>query len=355
MINAFESVVEQFLEREMFSGVILLARDGQPLYQRACGQASRMTATANRMETRFGTASLTKMFTAAAVVKQIEAGAYDWETSVTGFLGLGESAISPEVTVRQLLTHTSGISDYTDEEDPMGFENLWKAIGPCAVKRPGQLLPFFMDEAPHQPPGAGFEYSNAGYILLGLMLEKASGMPFDEVIRRQVFQKAGMNYTDFIPMTRVAQDLAEGYMPVRDGENRLLGWERNIYSIPAYGLPDGGAFSTAWDLVHFMRALRSGRLFGEAMTQTVLRPQVQVDRNWQYGCGLWFDVEEGRILRYGHTGEDPGVSARVYHYPLFNLDLVILGNQSYCAGDLDWQLHHLIMEEAARLADQSAS
>lgn len=349
MIDAFDPVIDQFLERELFSGVVLLARDGAPLYQRACGQANRMAGTPNRMETRFATASLTKMFTAAATVQMIEKGAYHWDTPVVPYLELGEVAVPPSVTVLQLLTHTSGIADYTDEEDPMGFENLWKAIGPCAVKTPGQLLPFFMDEAPHQAPGVGFEYSNAGYILLGLMLEKASGLTFDEVIRRQVFQRAGMNYSDFIPLTRVAADLAEGYMPIRDGENLLLGWERNIYSVPAWGLPDGGAFSTAWDLVHFMRSLRSGGLLGPRMTEAMLKPLVPVDRTWHYGCGLWFDVEEGRVIRYGHTGEDPGVSGRVYHYPLFNLDLVILGNQSYCAGDLDWQLHHLILEEAARL------
>lgn len=351
MINAFEEMVSRFTEKELFSGVVLLARDGYPLYQKACGEANRLCGTANRMETRFATASVTKMFTAVAVVQMIEAGKLGWETAVVEYLGLESSAIHRGVTVRHLLTHTSGIADYMNDEDPSGFENLWKVIGPSAVDSPGKLLPFFMDLGPIQLPGVAFDYNNAGYILLGLMLEKAAGLPYDEVIRRQVFSKAGMNHSDFIPLTQVATNLAEGYVPIRDGENLLMGWERNIYSLPAYGLPDGGAYCTAWDLVHFLRALRSGTLLTPDFTEHILKPQVPVDKSWQYGYGIWFDIQEGTLLRYGHTGEDPGVSARAYHYPIFNLDLVILGNQSYCAGDLDWQFHQIIMEEAAKMAE----
>lgn len=351
MIDAFDRMMDTFLEKELFSGVVLLARDGHPLYQKACGQANRMCGTPNRMETRFATASLTKMFTAVAVIQMIEAGKVNWETSVVEYLGLQNGAIPTTVTVEHLLTHTSGIADYIDEEDPMGFENLWKMLSPNSVDSPQKLLPFFMDEDPLQAPGIGFEYNNAGYILLGMVLEKAMGLSYDEVIRRGIFQRAGMNHSDFIPLTRVAGDLAEGYIPVRDGENFLICWERNIYSLPAHGLPDGGAYSTAWDLVHFLRGLRKGSLLSGPYTERVLTPQVTVDRNWKYGYGLWFDEEEGALVRYGHTGEDPGVSARAYHYPLFNLDLVILGNQSYCAGDLDWQFHQIIMEEAARTAE----
>lgn len=352
MIQAFDQMMESFLERELFSGVVLLARDGHPLYQKSCGEASRMYGVPNRMETRFATASITKMFTAVAVLQMIEAERLNWRTPVVPYLDLQNTTIPESVTVSQLLTHTSGISDYTDDEDPLEFENLWKTIGPCSVDSPSKLLPFFMDKEPERAPGTGFDYNNAGYILLGLMLEKAAGIPYDEVIRRHVFRKAGMNHSDFIPLTHVASDLAEGYIPVRDAGNCPIGWERNIYSLPAYGLPDGGAYCTAWDLVHFMGALRSGRLLNEQFTERILTPQVMVDKKWKYGYGIWFDIEEGTLIRYGHTGEDPGVSARVYHYPLFNMDLVILGNQSYCAGDLDWQFHQIIMAEAAQAADR---
>ncbi len=350
MIDAFDRMTELFLEKELFSGVVLLARDGKPVYQKACGPANRMGHTKNTMETRFATASVTKMFTAVAIVQLIMEGKLRWDSSVVDYLDLGEVAIPRSVTVMQLLTHTSGIADYTDDDDPMGFENLWRAIGPCAVDTPAKLLPFFMDEAPIQAPGVGFDYSNAGYILLGLILERASGLSYDEVIRRRVFKKSEMHHSDFISLAQVTDHLAEGYIPIRNGDNVLVGWERNIFSVPAYGLPDGGAYSTAGDLICFMRALRSGVLLDKRYTDLILKPVIQVDKNWKYGCGIWFDVESDRIIRYGHTGEDPGISARVYYYPIFNMDLVILGNQSYCAGDLDWQFHHILMEEAIALA-----
>lgn len=352
MIEGFDHMVTLFQEKQLFSGVVLLAREGQTLYQRACGPANRMWDAPNHPDTRFATASVTKMFTAAAVVRLIQEGKLRWDTSAVKLLGLEDSAIPGTVTTAHLLTHTSGIADYLTEENPLGLENLWKGIGPSAADSLMKLLPFFMDEGPVQPPGAGFDYNNAGYILLGLMLEKTAGMPFDRVIGELIFKPAGMTHSDFNSLTEVTGDIAEGYIPIRDGDNQLIGWERNIYSVPARGLPDGGACCTAGDLVRFMTALRKGELLDAAHTAALLTPRVAVDKNWQYGYGLWFDVEGGRILRYGHTGEAPGVSARVYHYPPFNLDLVILGNQSYCAGDLDWQLHHLILEEALREADR---
>lgn len=354
MIDAFDRMTEIFLEKELFSGVIMLARDGEPIYQRACGAANRMGGAINKLDTGFATASITKMFTAVAVVQLIAEGKLRWDTSAVDYLDLGEVAIPRSVTVMHLLTHTSGIADYTDDDAPVGFENLWKAIGPCAVDTPAKLLPFFMDQAPVQAPGVGFDYSNAGYILLGLMIEKASGLSYDEAVRRRIFLKAGMNNSDFISLSKVVDNLAEGYIPVRDGDNTLVGWERNIFSVPAYGLPDGGAYSTAGDLIRFMRALRRGELLNGCYTEQVLSPIVQVDKNWKYGCGIWFDVESGRVIRYGHTGEAPGISARVYYYPIFDLDLVILGNQSYCAGDLDWQFHHILMDEAITLADNNS-
>jgi len=346
MVEAFNNVLKTFQERDLFSGVVLLARDGHPIYQKACGYANRVFNVANRIETRFATASVTKMFTAAAVMNLIDNGDVQLNTPVTRYLGLEECQISKQITVEHLLTHMSGIADYFDDGDPNGFENLWLSIGSSTVDRPSRLLPLFMDERQITSPGESFDYNGAGYILLGLIIEKASGLHYEDYIRKYIFRRAGMNHSDFIPMNRVVLDVAEGYIPLRDGNHSLLGWKRNIYSVPAYGLPDGGAYCTAWDLVHFLRALRDGRLLSRTTQEAMCSPVIPVSRSGRYGYGVWCEMDDERIIRYGHTGEDPGVSARAYHYPIFNLDLVILGNQSYCAGELDSQMHRILIEQA---------
>ena len=155
MIDAFDRMLDTFLEKELFSGVVLISRDGQPLYEKACGMANRMGNIPNTMETRFATASLTKMFTATAVVQMIADGKLRWDTRAVEFLDLGEVAIPNSVTVIQLLTHTSGIADYSNDEELLSLENIWKVIGTSAVDGPRKLLPFFMDEAPRPASGCG--------------------------------------------------------------------------------------------------------------------------------------------------------------------------------------------------------
>ncbi len=163
-----------------------------------------------------------------------------------------------------MLTHTSGIADYYDEEDPEGFEMLWRDV-PCnAIDNLPKMLPLFLDENPKYIMGDKFSYNGAGYILLGLIIQHASGMEYFDYIRIHIFNKIGMNESDFIALDTVTKNTAEGYIPIKDGDNHIKGWRRNIYAVPAYGLSDGGAFSTAKDLVKFMKALRSAELVSNA-------------------------------------------------------------------------------------------
>lgn len=342
-------MIHSFAEKDLFSGVVYLKQHDEEIFAKAVGYANRQYRIPNQIEMRYGTASVTKMFTAVAVFQLIEAGKISLKTPVMDYLGLTDTLIPKDVEVQHLLSHTSGIADYYDEEDPEGFENLWKDI-PCnAIDSLAKMLPLFVDENPKYIMDNKFSYNGAGYILLGLVIQHASGMDYFDYIRQHIFEKIGMAHSDFISLDAVIEGMAEGYIPVKDGENHIVGWRRNIYAVPAYGLSDGGAFSTASDLIRFMGALRKGQLVSKAFLDHYLKPVVKVSTSWQYGYGFWFDVEEGILLRYGHTGEDPGVSARVFYYPELDLDFVVLGNQSFCTGNLTWQLHQIILEEIQEL------
>ena len=128
-----------------------------------------------------------------------------------------------------------------------------------------------------------------------------------------------------------------------------MGWKKNIYAVTVGPAADGGPTSTVDDLIRFAQALRNGTLLSPALTQEMLTPQVQQDEEnyrgytWMYGYGNIFLLDEnGQVVRWGHTGKEDGISCRLYRYPQEKMDVVILGNQSWCAGRLGWEIHDLI-------------
>ena len=221
---------------------------------------------------RFDTASITKLFTAVATLQQIEAGAFDLDTSVTDYLGLSGTQISPDVTTYRLLTHTSGIGDDADEEAGERYEDLWVDKANYSVTETEHFLPNFVDKAPDSAPGEGCRYCNVGYVLLGLMIEKATGRSYREYVTERVFAAAGMTRAGFFRMDVVEADVAEGVNPIVDADGNITGWRRNIYSYPPIGSPDSGTHVTADNLMRFFAALRGGHLLGsesvEAMHDT---------------------------------------------------------------------------------------
>jgi CubicO group peptidase (beta-lactamase class C family) len=209
-----------------------------------------------------------------------------------------------------------------------------------------------MNKPPVFPVGERHQYNGAGFILLGLVIEKLSGLSYFDYVRRHIFEKALMKRSDFSALDDVHEEVAEGYIPITGRDEEISGWKKNIYSTTPEAAADGGATSTVDDLCRFSRALRGGQLLSEKWTQEMLTPKVleRTERlrgyTWKYGYGNFFLLDDSdQIVRWGHTGEEDGVSCRLYYYPKQNLDVVILGNQSWCAGSLAWEIHDLILEK----------
>ncbi len=335
MRDQIQEIVERYAINHHFSGVVRIKQGKNTLYDGAFGYACKPFKIPNRMDIRFANASITKMFTALAILQLVDQGKLALEDTVCQFLVVEDVAIDRDVTIGQLLSHTSGVRDYFDDIDPDGFEKLWQQV-PCQyVNRLDKILPLFIDEVPIARPGERFAYSGAGYILLGLVIEAVTGTDYYTYMRESIFKPLYLFETDFIPLHHVVDNVAEGYIPVKDETNFLTGWKKNIYSVPAFGLSDGGSFSTAKDMVKFLRSIRQQELLSESMTKLWLTPQVKVTDDWSYGYGLWFEQDgDGEILKYGHTGEDPGVSARVFYYPKHDIDLVLFSNHGFSTSAL---------------------
>lgn len=317
--------VERRLDALEFSGVVLVARRDRTLLELASGIADRATGAPIHAGTRFALASLSKMFTAAAVLTCVRDGLVDVDARVVDVLPRDRRppTMPESVTVHHLLTHTSGIADYAEEDESLpgyvaDYGSLWREHPTYRMQRPDDYLPLYAEAEPVAVPGSEFHYCNAGYVLLGALLEQLTTMDFAEAVTARVLHPAGMDTTGYFRFDEPTPDLAVNYLP-RPGDGP---WRSNVFSVPVVGSGDGGAQATARDIHRFLLAVGGGELLGEELTRLVLTPHVPVGDG--VGMGYGFFVGEGW---FGHGGGDPGVQTASRHLPGSGTSLVVLCNE----------------------------
>ncbi len=335
-------------DADAFSGVALITQGSDTLWSGAYGWASRAWRAPNTLDTRFDTASITKLFTAVAVLQLVDQGRLALDTRVIERLGLTGANFSPDITVYHLLTHTSGLGDDADEEAGESYAALWQTRSNYLVRTTADFLPQFIHKPANFSPGQGCRYCNVGYLLLGLLIEQATGLAYRDYVREHIFAPAGMTQTDFFAMDRVHPNVAEGADPLRDEAGRLTGWQRNIYSFPPIGSPDAGAHVTAADLDLFLRQVRAGHLLSPALTEAFFTPQVlhTAHPGWDEwsGLGLWFHREpSGQVVFYEKEGINAGVSGLVRYYPQRDISVVVLSNMEDGAWEPIRALHQWVV------------
>jgi CubicO group peptidase (beta-lactamase class C family) len=242
---------------------------------------------------------MNKMFTAVAIAQLVEAGAVDWDDTVGRHLpDYPNARVRDEVTVEHLLTHSSGMGSHFTAE----FMDASK----LRFREPEDYLPLFVDEPLAFAPGSKFSYSNAGFFVLGLIVEAASGENYFDYVREHVYRPAGMLSTDSYDSDGTEPNLAMGYY-VDDGtlrENTLL------HSVK--GTPAGGGYSTVGDLLRFALALREGRLLSPAtlarMTTWHRERGLRDGVRRGYGYGFTLRETADGLRSFGHAGGFPGIN-----------------------------------------------
>lgn len=315
--------ISEGMESNDFSGVALLKKE--EVWSTAKGFADRANARPNSLDTRFGIASGCKIFTAVAICQLVERGKLSFEDRLPQLLP--EFFPDFDVTIHQLLTHTSGIPDYFDEEVMDDFEELWAKQPMYLMQTGADFVPLFKDNPMIFAPGERFQYNNAGFIALGLVVEKIAGQNFTDYVEENIFARAGMEKSGYFRLDRLPKETAFGY--IEEGDF----WRTNQYAIPIKGGADGGAFVTAGDMTIFWERLMDCTLLSEEMTNTMLTPRAGSNHD-DYGYGVWISRDGESVTKYHVMGYDPGVSFHSGFYPLDGTILTVLSNKGEGASEV---------------------
>jgi D-alanyl-D-alanine carboxypeptidase len=322
-VAACATLLQERAQADAFSGAVLIAQNGTPVMERSYGYACKGHGARNHVDTLFNIGSMTKMFTAVSIVQLAEQGRLHFDDVVGQFLPEYPREVGDKVAIHHLLTHTSGMGSF------------WNASFEAArtlLRSVSDYLRLFVDDPLNFEPGERFKYSNAGYIVLGAIIERVSGMSYDAYVGEHVFNRAGMIDTGFPALDEDVPNRAIGYVQDSAGDTQESQYPRmNVLVSPAKGSPAGGTYSTIHDLLRFAQALQGHRLLSAEFTRMLLEPRVKMgpggQASYAYGFGQ-HEVGGARIV--GHNGGAPGVGAQLDMYLELGYTVAILSN--YDAG-----------------------
>jgi D-alanyl-D-alanine carboxypeptidase len=310
-----DRIARRYAALERFSGSVLAARGGRVLFRGGYGLADRERGIANTPATRFDIGSLSKQFTAAAVLKLEAEGKLSVDSPVSRYLPDYPKEQGSRITLHHLLTHTSGLPS-------LGRRGPLESVAEdCTAKTLDELLAYSRDLPLQFAPGAEYRYSNSGYMLLAAVVERVSGVPFDEYLRTALFRPAGLRATGRAAPDAAVPGRAVGYMGYEPGVAPAAchhpGWQTGA----------GGVLSTVDDLYRWERALEEGRVLPPAQLAKLYHPHVSRGRaNAFYGYGWMLGRMHDRpVVTHGGTIE--GFVSEFYRFPDDGVLVIVLSNR----------------------------
>lgn len=330
--DQIDVLVDSYAEQDLFSGSVLVARDGE-VYSNGYGMANRSWNQPNTADTRFRVASLTKPFTATLILQLVEQGTLSLNDPLYVHLPEYPAEYGADVTIHHLLNHTSGIPSYTN------FTG-WADTTSRIEVNPGSFLAHIGSKPLAFEPGTSFQYSNSNYYLLGVIIEKATGMSYSRILEEQILKPGRLTNTGYLFNHMVVDRLAEGYDRLSNGY-----YEKAPYQSPSTAYAAGGIYSDVNDLYNFSILMNTDRLLGEEY-----RSRMMTAREHNYGYGwvignirvddasrflkspFTFKTEpttgSGIYRLLWHWGSNPGYHTLLIHVPEQQWTIVILENQN---------------------------
>jgi CubicO group peptidase (beta-lactamase class C family) len=319
LLAALASELQRDSRSGLFSGAVLIAKEGQTIFESAYGFADRARGVLNA--TRFRMGSINKMFTAVAILQLIQSGKIRLNDPVGKYLTDYPNKEISLLTVQELLTHTGGTGDiFGPEFDARRLD----------LKTIDDYVSLYGTRGPKFRPGSHFDYSNYGYILLGDIIEKASGESYYDYVRQRIFEPAGMISTGSEPESVVVPDRSVGYTKV----GHL--WKLNTDTLPYRGTSAGGGYTTVADLLSFTKALQSNLLLNKKYTRMLTKGVVAIsilpDNLRRYAYGFADEQINGQRC-FGHNGGAPGMNGSLNVCPSSGYVVAVLANVDPPAAD----------------------
>ncbi|WP_223066335.1 serine hydrolase domain-containing protein [Paenibacillus caui] len=334
-----EEMIKQHNENSPFSGAVLVQQNELKIFEESFGYANRSERIHNSVNTRLGIASGCKIFTAVAICQLVQDGVLTFDSYLSECLDIPFPDFDPNITIHHLLTHSSGIPDYFDEETMSDFEELWKTLPMYTIQSPKDFLPMFQNKPMKFTPGEKFAYCNSGFILLGMVVEQLTGLDFTTYVEQNIFQRCGMLDSGYFRMDQLPERTALGYI------DHEAGWRTNVYSLPIKGGPDGGAYTTVHDLMKFWDALLNNQLLSKKYTDILLTPHIKETDDHFYGYGVWISMQKDQIFKYYVMGSDPGVIMQSSVYAKHKIHAHLIGNINKGAGIIARKIDEIIVKE----------
>jgi CubicO group peptidase (beta-lactamase class C family) len=311
-VAALKTNLERDSGADRFSGAILVAKGEKVIFEQAYGMADREKKIPNQLSTQFRIGSMNKMFTAVCILQLVQAGKIQLSDSLGKYLtDYANKNVASKVTIHDLLTHTGGTGDFFGPEfDAHRLE----------LKTLQDYVKLYEKRDVKFEPGSKFEYSNYGFLLLGVVIEKVSGESYYDYVRDHVYKPAGMGSTASLPESESVPDRSVGY--TRRGPGA---WQPNTDTLPYRGTSAGGGYSTVEDLLRFATALQDHKLLDAEHTDLLTTGKVDTGRGDKYAYGF-FEHEKGGMKCFGHGGGAPGMNGDLEICPQAGYIIAVLAN-----------------------------
>jgi D-alanyl-D-alanine carboxypeptidase len=313
LISALRTKLEKDSAADKFSGAALLAKDGKPIFTGAYGMADREKKIPNTLNTKFRIGSMNKMFTAVSILQLVQAGKISLSDPVGKYLtDYPNKDIATKVTIQQLLTHTGGTGDFFGPQfDAHRLE----------LKALQDYIKLYGDRAPEFEPGSRWEYSNYGFLMLGVIIERVSGKIYYDYVNENIYVPAGMASTGSLPEEQSVPDRSVGYTQFGGA-----GLRPNTDTLPYRGTSAGGGYCTVEDFLRFANALTNHKLLNAQNTDLLTTGKVDTPRGDKYAFGFMDNGTGTPARHFGHGGGAPGMNGDLQIFPQSGYVIVVLSN-----------------------------
>lgn len=304
--------MQKSLESSQFKGIVHLGTNQKTIFHHVQGMADRESLIPITDHTAFGIASGTKFLTGLAIGKLIDKGLLSLETKVDQIVPAIRDLYDPTITIRHLLSHTSGMPDYYDEDAYPDADNVILPIPNDKLLTPSDFIPMFPKDPMRHLPGERFIYNNQGFVVLALAIESLTNKPYADVINQDLLKPLGITRSGIFYIRKCPAHIAKGYVRIKDE------FIENIGRVPEMSGGDGGASFTLHDMKRLYEAFFRGEIISRELVLEYVSPQTIISKEdgSAYGLGLWLEQKNDGPWIPTLYGGDAGISFTSSYHPL---------------------------------------